>query len=453
MAEIAELRRELSLWDVVIYGIVLVQPIGAIALFGVAQSLSNGRFAITLLISLIGVLLSAVSYGRMAAVYPSAGSAYTYIASVVNPHVGSLAGWVMFLEYLLQPLINTIWISVAIHTRYVPRIPFSVVALLVIALITGLNLDGIKCSARANQVLMVVMCTIIVVFVVLAIRYLTHSQPLPVLATVYRFPDPKEITLRQIWGALPFAALAYTGFEGVTMLSEDVKNPRRNILLAIVIVCIFIGSIGALEAYLGQLVWPDWHTFVNLETAFMDVCYRVGGTFLSQIMGAVLMVAALGSGLTGGLGAARLLYRMGRDHVLPEKLFAHLSPKRKSPTYSILAVGILAYVGTVGLNEIGNAYQHACELLNFGAFLVSMGVNFAVFWHFCVLRRSERKPSLFADAILPLVSCAFCGLVCWDLSSVAMIMAGIWLIIGFIYIAASTRGFRAQPRAIDFSES
>jgi len=117
--------------------------------------------------------------------------------------------------------------------------------------------------------------------------------------------------------ATSFAALTYIGFDGITTLSEDVENPKRNVLLATVLVCFFTGIFSGVEVYLGQRIWPDWHSFVNLETAFMDVCQRVGGMPLFQAMGIILVLAAMGSGLTGGLGAARLLFGMGRDGVLP----------------------------------------------------------------------------------------------------------------------------------------
>lgn len=66
------------------------------------------------------MLITAVSYGRMAALYPTAGSAYTYVGCALNPHLGFLAGRAMILDYLLQPLIKTVWISTALHERYLP---------------------------------------------------------------------------------------------------------------------------------------------------------------------------------------------------------------------------------------------------------------------------------------------------------------------------------------------
>src|SRR5207237_10279417 len=97
------LRRVLTLWDLIFYGIVLIQPIAPVPLYGVAQKLSDGHFVTIILIALFAMLITAVSYGRMASLYPTAGSAYTYVGNGLNPHCGFLAGWAMIIAYLLQP--------------------------------------------------------------------------------------------------------------------------------------------------------------------------------------------------------------------------------------------------------------------------------------------------------------------------------------------------------------
>lgn len=446
------LRRVLTLWDLVFYGLVLIQPTAPIPLFGVAQKLSNGHTVTTILIAMFAMMITAFSYGRMAAVYPSAGSAYTYVGKALNPHLGFLIGWAMLLDYILQPLLNSIWIAVAIHTRYLPQMPYAVAAFLVVAFMTVLNLRGIRTSARANKILLACMCTVIAVFLVLAIWYLYAGGGWGGLFSTQPFYNPQTFNGHQIWMATSFAALTYIGFDGITTLSEDVENPKRNVLLATVLVCLFTGIFAGIEVYLGQRIWPNWHTFPNLETAFMDVCQRVGGMPLFQAMGAILVLAALGSGLTGGLGAARLLFGMGRDGVLPRKFFGHLHPNTSTPTYNILLIGLVAFLGAVSLNYFGNAYEHAAELLNFGAFLAFMGVNLSTFWHFSIVLRSSRR-RILGDAILPLIGFIFCAMIWWNLNIIAKTVGGIWFAIGIGYIVYSTKGFRLKPRMIDFSET
>jgi amino acid transporter len=353
---------------------------------------------------------------------------------------------------MLQPLLNVVWISAALHSRYLAGVPFPVMALIITVLITGLNLIGIRSSARTNKLLLLAMCAVIAVFFVLAVHFLFHHGRWSGLFAVEPFYAPGTFDLRRIWGATSFAALTYIGFDGITTLSEDVKNPRRNVLLATVLVCVFTGVLSGAEVYLGQRVWPNWHTFTNLETAFMDVCQRVGGPWLFQAMGLILMLAALGSALAGGLGAARLLFGMGRDGVLPRKFFAHLHAETNTPTWNIILIGAVAYCGAVALNYVGNAYEHAGELLNFGAFLAFMGVNVSVFWHFAVLGRGQRRRVL-ADIVLPLIGFVFCASIWWNLNGLAKIVGGIWFLAGLAYLAFATRGFRQPPKTIDFSES
>src|SRR5438105_15533265 len=166
------LRPVLTLWDLIFYVIVLVQPIAPVPLYGVAQKLSDGHFVTIILIALLAMLITAVSYGRMATLYPTAGSAYTYVGKGLNPHLGFLAGWAMILDYLLQPLINTVWMSTALHEHYLHQIPFVVWALLIAGIMTVLNLIGVKASANANKILLAVMSVVVVAFVVLATRFL-----------------------------------------------------------------------------------------------------------------------------------------------------------------------------------------------------------------------------------------------------------------------------------------
>jgi putrescine importer len=394
------LRRTLTLWDLIFYGIVLIQPIAPVPLYGVAQKLSDGHFVTIILIALFAMLITAVSYGRMGALYPTAGSAYTYVGKGLNPHLGFLAGWAMILDYLLQPLINTVWISTALHERaaalHIPQLPFVFWAAVIAGIMTVLNLAGVKSSSRANKALLAVMSFVVVWFVWQAVRYLYLGQGWAGLFSTQPFYDPTTFDPHKVLTATSFAALTYIGFDGVTTLAEDVENPKRNVLLAVVLTCIFAGLCSGVEAYLGSRVWPDWRSFPNLETSYMDICRRVGGYALFGAMFVIIGVAAFGSGLTGTLGAARLLFGMGRDGVLPRKFFSHLKPGSSTPTFNILLIGSLAFIGAVLLNYVGSAYQHAGELLNFGAFLAFMGVNAAAFWRFSVsAKNSYQRPAGF----------------------------------------------------------
>ncbi len=444
--EIPRLKRVLGLWDLIFYGIVLIQPIAAVGLFGIASQVSRGHMVTTLLIAMFGMMLTAISYGRMASSFPSAGSAYTYVGKGLNLHLGFLAGWVMFLDYLIVPIINTVYASLTLQ-RLMPTVPFFAWVSLFVIAITLVNLRGIRTTARSNEILLAVMCVVIGIFIVLAIRYIFQEQSWSGLFSYKPLYNPETFNLGAIMTATSFAALTYIGFDGVTTLSEDVKNPKRNMLLAPMLVCLFTGLFSGLQIYLAQQVWPDYTTFANPETAFFDVSARIGGQFLFNAIAITLFIACLGSGIAGQFGAARLLFAMGRDGVIPKKPFSHLHAKSSTPSYNILFMGVLTLFGSLILS-----YQGAAELLNFGAFLAFMGVNIAAFRQFYFLRPMEEKSNLIVDAIIPVLGFLVCFLIWISLPTPSKIIGGIWLFAGLIYLFFKTDGFKVRPETIDFKE-
>jgi amino acid transporter len=441
------LKRVLTLWDLILYGIVLIMPIAPVPLFGVVQKLSDGHAVTTILLSMLAMLLTAFSYGRMAAVYPSAGSAYTFVGYGLNPHLGFLAGWAMFLDYLIIPLICTVYGALTVQ-RLVPEVPYVVLAAAFAGTMTLINLRGIRTTARTNFVLATIMSAVILVFIALALRLLFHQLGWHGVFSTQPFYSPTTFHASSIAVGTSVAALTYIGFDGITTLAEDALNPRRNVLLATVSVCLFTGLFGGLQIYLAQRVWPDWHTFPNLETAFMDVTRVVGGNILFQALAFVLILANLGSGLSGQAGLSRLLFGMGRDNVIPRRFFAYLSPKRNTPSLNIIMIGLIAFLGAIVLN-----YERAAELINFGAFLAFMGVNAAALREFYLAPSARASRRLFADAVAPALGIIFCFAIWVSLATPAKVLGGCWFVVGIVYDAIKTRGFKERPARIDFREA
>jgi putrescine importer len=439
------LKRVLGLWDLIFYGIVLIQPIAAVGLFGIAMQMSKGHMVTTILIAMFAMMLTAVSYGRMAALYPSSGSAYTYVSRALNVHLGFIAGWAMILDYLIIPIVSTIYAALTL-SRIIPwiRYPVWVVALCIVT--TLLNIRGIRSTARWNIILLFGMCIVIGFFLVLAARYVVVHQGMAGLITIKPFYDASTFNLRSVFTATSFAALTYIGFDGVTTLAEEVKNPRRNILLATTLVCAITGIFSTAQIYLASLVWPAYGTFPNVETAFLDVCRRAGGEWLFQAMAWTLFVACLGSALTGQVGAARLLFGMGRDGVLPKRFFGVLDKRTNSPLFNICFIGGITIVGSLVLS-----YEHSAEVLNFGAFLAFMGVNVAVMRAFYFQRQSGRR-SFMVDLIAPAAGFLFCLVIWCMLPPLAKWIGGGWVLAGILYLAIRTRGFKKNPVLLEFIE-
>ena len=417
-----KLRRTLTLWDLIFYGLIVIQPTAPMPLFGVVSQEARGHVVTAILIAMVAMLLTAVSYGRMARVYPSAGSAYTYVRGEFGNFTGYLAGWGIVLDYLLNPLICTIWCSKA--TANILPIPYPILVVFFAVLFVLLNLRGIEASAATNRWLAIAMSVVVAYTLICLVRYLAGLGSFGSGFLTKPFYDPATFSLHSVFTGTSIAALTYIGFDSISTLSEEVVNPQRNILRATVLTCLLTGLFSAVEVYLGQLVWPDFRHYPDVDTAYSFIAGRAGGLILFHIVNATLLVASIGSGMGAQLGAARLLYGMGRDNALPAGFFGHLNPKTKVPDYNVLFSGAIALIGSMFIS-----YQLGAELLNFGAFLAFTGVNAAAFRHYFVKGRNRHWSYL----VLPLVACAVCLYIWFSLRWQARLVGFSWLCLGAAY--------------------
>jgi amino acid transporter len=295
-----------------------------------------------------------------------------------------------------------------------------------------LNLRGVKASARTNEVLAVGMFIVVVLFISASVRYLLGGT-LSQAELVKPFYDPATFSLPVVLTGASIACLTYIGFDGISTLSEEVENPRRNILLATVLTCLITGLLASVLVYLAQLVWGNWTGFPDVDTAFVHVAGKAGGAWLFTLVSLTLLVANLGSGTSAHLGAARLLYGMGRSNALPRRFFGAVDQRNRIPRNNVLLVGFLAFLGGLSLT-----YQLGAELLNFGAFIAFMGVNLAAFVRYWV-RSDDRRIMNF---VLPLTGFLVCLYLWLSLRWPARLAGGVWLAAGVIYGAVKTRGFQ-----------
>lgn len=433
------LRRALSLWDLILYGMIVIQPTAPMPVYGVMSQRAHGHAVTTVLIAMVAMLFTAIAYGRMARAYPSAGSAFTYVGSEIHPALGYVTGWSMAMDYMLNPIVCTILCS-KFALNFFPEVPYPLLVVLFIAIFTGLNLFGIRTSARINEILAASMGIVIVIFLAAAVRYVLHTPHEGLAFFTRPFYDPQTFRTSAVLGGTSLAVLTYIGFDGISTLSEEAENPRRNILLATVLVCLITGVLASVEVYAAQLVWPGSQPFPDVDTAFVHVAGRAGGAWLFLLINVTLLVATVGSGMGSQLGAARLLFGMGRSNALPKSFFGAIEPRRRIPQNNVMFVGALALAGTAVLT-----FERAAELLNFGALLAFMGVNAASFTRYYV---RERQRTL-GNFLPPILGFTICLLLWLNLSRPAKIAGTIWMLLGIAYGAYRTRGFRSELVSFD----
>ena len=439
------LRRALTLWDLILYGVIVIQPVAPMSVFGVLSERGRGHVVTTILIAMVAMLFTAISYGRMARAYPSAGSAFTYVGQEINPALGYVTGWSMVMDYMLNPMICIIWCSQQAHV-FAPAIAYWGWAVFFAAVFTYLNVQGVKTSARVNTTLATGMGVVIVIFFVAAVRYIFGGSEHDAAFFTRPFYDPQTFNAKLVLGGTSVAVLTYIGFDGISTLSEEAENPRRNILLATVLTCLVIGILSALEVYAAQLVWPASEAYPNIDTAFTYVAGRAWAP-LFVIVGFTLLVANFGSGMGAQLGAARLLYGMGRSGALPKSFFGAVDPRRHVPRNNVLFVGAIALAGAFLLPAVAGeatGYELGANLLNFGALIAFMGVNAAAFVHYYL--HQEKKT--LGNLLPPVLGCIICFLLWLNLSPKARIFGAIWMAAGIAVGAWKTSGFRSN--LIDF---
>jgi amino acid transporter len=432
------LSRSLGLWDLVFIGIILVQPTAPMPLYGVVQNEARGHAVTTILIAMVAMLFTAISYGRMARAYPSAGSAYTYVGQELHSSLGYATGWSMLMDYVLNPVICTIWCAKAAQNIW--PLPYVLWAAFFAALFTMMNLRRIRATARINAILTAVMSVVIVAMLVCTVRYVMGLPNLNAAFFTRPFYDPQTFTFQRIATGTSLAVLTYIGFDGISTLSEEVRNPRRNILIATVLICLIIGVLSAVEVYAAQLVQPATQRFSeqDVESAYAYVAGRAGGLWLFHAINLTLIVATIGSGAGAQLSGARLLYGMGRDNAIPKRLFGALDPRKNIPANNVILIGAISFGAALLIT-----YETGAALLNFGALIGFMGVNISAFVHYFV-RSKEKHWSHLAP---PLAGFVICLGIWLSLQTPAKIVGGIWLAFGIVYGAWKTQGFR---RSIQF---
>jgi putrescine importer len=137
---------------------------------------------------------------------------------------------------------------------------------------------------------------------------------------------------------------------------------------------------------------------------------------------------------------------MGRDSVLPLKIFGHLNADRGNPSYNVLIGGVLAYVGTLTMS-----WERSVEILNFGALLAFMAVNVAAVKHFGFTPGLPHKRKLFLDVIAPGLGFAFCLVIFLGLQESTLVAGTVWLAMGGLYVILKAR-IMGQPVVINFDE-
>lgn len=447
MADLAEategrLRRALGLPSLVLFGLVYMVPLTVFTTYGIVTQTTGGRLSVAYLVTLAAMVFTARSYARMAVAYPVAGSAYTYTQRSFGAPVGFLAGWSLLLDYLFLPMINYLVIGIYLNAA-VPAVPGWVFVVLSIAAVTLLNIVGIVSVARANLVIIAIQAIFIVTFLVLACSKVFGLGTVDLLAPIHG--DGGATGFSPVLAGAAILCLSFLGFDAVSTLSEEAKDPNRSVPQAIMIATVVAGVIFVVLSYLGQLVFPS-NEFTDVESGSLDLMLTAGGQFLQTFFTAAYVAGALGSAIASQASVARILYAMGRDGVLPRSFFGHVSPRFATPVYAILAVSAVSLLATV------ISLTTLASVISFGALVAFSVVNLSVIKHYFVDRRERDGVGLISNLLLPLIGFLLTVWLWTSLSGLTLVIGLSWLAAGFVWLAGVTRGFQRPTPVLDLKE-
>ncbi|GAA5156085.1 APC family permease [Amycolatopsis dongchuanensis] len=435
-----KLTARLTLPGVVVFGLCYMSPSIVVSTFGVIAVATHGSAPSGYLVATLAMLLTALSYGKMAKLFPVSGSVYTYARKMLDARVGFLAGWAILLDYFFLPMVAWLIQSVYLNAQF-PAVPVWAWLVVNIVLTTGINVLGLVVADRVNRVLMGLTLLGLLVLVGFCVHYLAGGST-GSAGTAFWNPA-SGITVISAGAAI--AAYSFLGFDAVSTLSEETRNPRRTIPRAIVLTVLAGGVIFVGLSFVMQWVHPGAQ-FDDPSSAGYALSNLVGGKVFADIINVVTLVGGFASGLTIQASTSRLLYVMGRDGVLPRRFFGHLHSKLRTPVPNLLLIGAAA------LLALNLSIETATSFINFGAFLGFTLVNLCVIAYFVRQRRKGARPSVFTHVLVPLAGAAVDVYLLTQLSPVARYLGLGWLALGVVYLAVLTRGFRKAPPEFDLSE-
>jgi basic amino acid/polyamine antiporter, APA family len=400
-AESHLLRRSLGPWNLTALGIGSIIGTGIFVLTGTAASMNAGpALVLAMVFSAIGCAFCGLCYAEFASMTSVAGSAYTYAYATFGELIAWIIGWDLILEYALSTatvavgwsgyfvsLANDIGIPVPASLT---QAPFNLPAIFVVGLVTALLVIGVKESANANTVLVVVKSFVLVLFIVVGASYVRRANLTPFVP-----PNTGEFGAFGWSGVLRGAGVmffAYIGFDAVSTAAQEARNPARDMPIGI------LGSLGICTLlYIGVaivLLGIVPYARLNVADPLAVGIDATGLTWMRPIVKGAALLGLFSTMLVTLLGQTRIFYSMSQDGLLP-RVFAVVHARFRTPHVStVLTGGIVALVA--GATPIAVLSQ----LVSIGTLLAFVLVSLGI----VILRRTAPDlPRPFRTPWVPIV--------------------------------------------------
>ena len=437
MSELANggtsVRKKIGLFSCILFGLGVMFPIAPAGVWGTIMPMSQGHMALCYLIAVIPMTFTAWSFGILGSEFPRAGSSYTFVGSSVNPYLGFITGWGILLDYVLFPLMN--YIMLAIYTQQLfPSWNYTAILIGSIIIIAIVNLMGIQSIASVNNIITIFGFVAIAWFMIQGFGSAASGTGWGLSGKGFYNPETFDFSL--IIAGSAVACFSFLGFDTNTTLAEDIKEPRKNLPRSTIISCLIMAGIFVVTSFIGQCVYPDYNSFADPDSAFVDVAIAAGGNSLATLISIALVACTFAFSLDMIAGATRVMYGMGRDGVLPKKIFGYAN-KKGVPVWNVIIVTIIYLVfSNMTLGDV-------IPIINFGGLFAFVLVNLGTIIYFFV-KKGLRSGfgNIMKYLVMPGLGFVICLILWLNLSNNAKLVGFCWLGAGLVYIAIWSKGFK-----------
>ena len=421
-----ELKRSLTLTDLVVYGMIFMIPIAPFGVYGYVNAEAPGMVPLAYIIGMVAMLFTALSYGSMAKAFPIAGSVYSYAQRGLNQHVGFIAGWLMLLDYLLIPPLLYVYAAMALNHLYpdIPKVGF-ILAFLVSA--TFVNLRGITFTARMNIVFLLAQLVVLGIFLFYAWTALHNGggNGELTLAPLY---NPQTFNFALLMQAVSIAVLSFLGFDAISTLAEEIKgDPGRSVGKAALITLVVMGTIFVVQTWIATDLAAGLG-FKSADTAFYEIAELAAGSWLATLTAVTTALSwGIAVAVTSQSAVSRLLFGMARDGKLP-KILARVHPKHNTPYMSIYLVAVLSLlICYLFINSVDTL----TSLVNFGALSGFMLLHLTVINYYW---RRQKSGQVVRHLICPVIGFIIVAAIMVNMGVDAQKLGLIWIALGLVYL-------------------
>ena len=436
-------KRTLKLHHLTLFGLAYLTPMIVYGIYGIISTETHGVEAGAYVTAIVAMFLTALSYCHMVKAFPVAGSAYTYTRKAISPKLGFMIGWSVLLDYIFIPM--AIWlIGASFFNAAFPSIPPWAWVLFFIIVTTLINIVGVKIGANVNVGMVLIQLLIIFAFVGFTIKAIMNGMGEGTLLSMSPFYNP-DVPFNFVLAGAAIACYCFLGFDAVSTFVEEAVDPLKTIPRAIMLTTIIGGAIFLAVAYFTHLVHPSYE-YAEVGNAAFEIAKQVAPAIFGTIFLFGMIIAQFASGISAQASGARLMYAMGRDGVLPKKIFGVLNSRFNTPVTSIIITGVIA------LLALKLDVTTSTSFINFGAFSAFTFVNISVIAHYFIKekKRSAKESILFL--IFPLLGALADFYLLIHLDKAALILGCSWAAVGFLYLIYLTKGFKAAPPDMSIDE-